>query len=405
MYTPKFTDPRVKHRVKSALGWANLFLSPTSPCEYSRDYLDKVLGQNDLGAYLRKKVLTTYSQQYTASINGRKVIFNAELKKGARKRKAEDREDGNECKSYLRNEVGCAELLREIDGVARTCHAGNSDLQVDRFSLEYLMQKHGDEILTGNFSYLDKHGDKRLSHPMQNIRRDKKKQVWSMLGFVADYDVVASAPSLILQEARLSGFTKSVPTYDAYLNDRNELRKYVSDLLGVHVDIAKKVVNGLFNGMRKSQRPEDTFMQLLTSKDIDVWHAQELVRRTGEDARLKKLSKEIQLVWSHIRQIYFPQQKKVTIARTYHAGNSDLQVSYQRVQPLSGSQRWSFYFSLERRVLDAVRAYLVSIGCAHFLEHDGWKTKVDIPVQVFEEVIEKATKFTLKIEKVSYEHS
>lgn len=84
-YSPNFNDPRIKLRARRALGFVLGVLSETTPRQWSTRYLDTYFGQqqNQLSQWLRSQlVIVTDDKYYWGS-------------------------DGYQCKSYIRNPIGC----------------------------------------------------------------------------------------------------------------------------------------------------------------------------------------------------------------------------------------------------------------------------------------------------------
>ncbi|MDN2698723.1 hypothetical protein O0882_20615 [Janthinobacterium sp. SUN073] len=362
-YIPNFDNPRIRKRVKKALGWAAGCVR-SEPREMAKNWIDVNLGQqqNELGAWLRAKLLICQDNFYYFGV------------------------DGGKCKEYSLNQSGWDEVSGMLLGIEDANAAAPMQKEGKGKSLHdmelihaWARDVHKKEFDSKDFQYEEKQCA-RLWHPLQNLKKDAKAYVWKKEGLSFDYDIQACAPTLILQHAQQLGFDEWPHGIQEFLADPRAFRKHVAEVAGYDYNDdkqAKKVkalVNAMFCGAKLGANKDFALFQLLDEN-------YERVNALKNDTRLMLLKDDIKRCW-----------KVIESESMYTVKNEN-----GRKLALNSKRKWGRYFDLERLVLDAVRFYLIKSGVKFFLEHDGWRTDQVIDVESLQEHVFVSTGYRIKI--------
>ncbi|MCR5881539.1 hypothetical protein LRS03_01105 [Rhizobacter sp. J219] len=351
-YSPNFSDPRTRRRVRSALAWSWLYLTPTRARRVPKETLDAVFGPsgNKQAKFIRDALLV--------------------------KQPWWDPDDFGEVKRYRLNDDGARALASAIELPA---DSGDSIPQHVREHLDTVYPA----LASLQFEYVD-HAPGRLTHGLQNLRREVKPVLWRTFGLPYDYDIVACSANVLVQLAKRAGM-KHVPVLDEYLEDRAAWRERFAKIAGVEVEIAKKAITSIFTGALVAE-----------NEDSSIFHM--VHRRAGAVAALRddpdfsRLFAGVNSMWRWLRIAEGTQHRRSLV---------DLLEGHHGTRPTgyrTGRQKYALYVRHERQVIDAVHAHLNKTGNRHFLEHDGWRTERPIDVERMREVIRDRTGFTLQIE-------
>ncbi len=312
-YTPNFNDPRVRRRIKHAIGFASASLTTDKGRQWTTRELDKHLGRTceSLGAYVRDKLLLCTDDRYWFGTHGSK------------------------CKEYRLNHLGYRELCEHID-LKDDSYA--SAIQVQARGIEWFEKQYAQELESGAWKYT--HNSNRLWNPAQSYPNQIRKTAFARQGYNWEYDIVSAAPTLITELARRSGLTKLTPAIDAYLEDPDTHRQALAHELHVAPKVAKQLILMRFAGARMG--PFGSIIRQLPEGS------------TLHYARLKQnkfytdLSQEITHLWRAIRK-------------------------HQQLPRLTSRDKWYMFFEQEAQVMSVVRKQLNKTGMKYFLEHDGWR--------------------------------
>jgi len=312
-YTPNFNDPRIRRRIKHAIGFASASLTTDKSRQWTTRELDKHLGRtcHSLGAYIRNKLLLCTDDIYWFGTHGSK------------------------CKEYRLNHVGLAQLSAEIDSEDNT----SSVTQVQARGVDWFEKQYATELESGEWSY--KHKSNRLWNPAQQYPNAIRREAFARSGYRWEYDIVSAAPTLITELAKRSGLVKPIPVIEAYLADPNKYRNELAQDLHIAPRVAKQLILMRFAGARMG--PYGSIIkQLPTGSTL---HYQRLKANEFYIA----ITKEIKLLWDAIKQ--------------------DLQLESR----LTARDKWFMFFEQEAQVMKVVRKQLNKTGMKYFLEHDGWR--------------------------------
>ena len=343
-YTPNFNDPRVRTRVKQALGFACGVMSTTKSHSWSTRYIDRYFGQatTDISRYLRDTLLICTDSYYR---------FNSEQ---------------NKCKEYRLNPGGVDHLFEAMK--INTTIIYPSVLQV-------VQEDHEQELATGNFTYTDK--SSRLWHPLQRYRKQYRTQILSDSGYEHDYDIAACAPTLIHQYAQHLGMDEYCFAITRYLTNKTLVREQLAQALDLEVAAIKEIINALFAGAVISRHEDSDIYHIL---DGDVARIEYL----KQNEYIQELVRDIKRCWSAIIDAD-------AIARRRDSTTN-------RLIRVSCKNKWHVYFELERQIIDVVRDCLDRMNIKYFLLHDGWCCNRFVDPGELETAIKTATGYDIKFE-------
>jgi len=324
-YTPNLDDPRVRTKIKHAIGFATSYLSnkPRVLTEKKNkdSTADKRLtitaafgqAQDNLPKWLRTMLLKVSDSHY---------FFG----------------NGGQSRSYVLNNWGVEKL---IDILNTPTKKFNEHVAADELMIATLTKDFEEEMRTKKFQYTQK-ASARLWHPLQNLQKEKAAKVWDHFGLPHDYDVKGCAPTLIKQHALECGMQVTTPALDAFLADSRGFREYLECYSGVSYDQAKTIINALFCGASLEASPKKSIFRLLEFNGNKL-------NKIKNDPVIKQLQCDIHNCWVYIKP----------------AG-------------ATSKEKWHIYFNLERKVLDAVRGFLDASSVDHFCIHDGFRTSVSV---------------------------
>jgi hypothetical protein len=377
-YAPNYKDPRIIARFKHAISYVLTHVDRhIARSLYTRD-IDLHFGSsaNDTAQYLRKILLIVVCDFYS--------------------------KDAHICKKYVRNQQG----LRFIHGIVDKRHSfswddykleemrnpnlvelGDAILDSIRSIDDNLLQKVTDKVLTRRtyadvlhrvFVYTDL--SDRLWNSLQFVRRDVKKVILANAGFVYQYDVQCSAPTLLLQHARKLGYTGDAEFIEFYLENRTDVRIDLAAIANVSVAKIKTFINATFCGAKIGL---DARLSLANLFELDA----NVINTLKDDVFVQALKKQVSLMWK------FLADNGAVIRHIQMQDDGEFEMSR-----ITSADRWALYFMLERKVLDAVRKYLEQTNNIYFLEHDGWSTINLVNVVELTEFIYHETGMRVKID-------
>jgi hypothetical protein len=288
--------------------------------------------------------------------------------------------DSASCKKYTLNIAGVKEVRSVLQGAepipAESLLAkpkADTDEAYDFKLVQYwVMHAYGAEMQTLEFNYQEKESA-RLWHPLQNLRKAAKEQVWNAVGLKYNYDIKACAPTLILQRAQELGMDEWLRGIDDYLKNTADFRKHIADITDIPLKDAKALVNALFCGAKLGASEKFALFEL-------VGFDREKITTLQNDVRLTNLREDIRVCWKAI-------EPTMPIART----------DTGRKLPLTSRRKWTRYFELERRVLNVIRAELKNAGVKCFLQHDGWRSDTAIDLNHMEDLVIRETGYRITL--------
>jgi hypothetical protein len=340
-YTPNFNDPRVKKKVKRALGFCCSSLSANKPRAWARVELDKWFGTQNhkFSKWLRKQLLIEDSKRYS--------------------------KDRGECKKWLLRESGVNHLceiyndylITKLPSVAQV----NKSTQI---ALDWAENEYKTQLESGAFEYKEK--SNRLWNDLQRIPSEIRKPLFAKHGYEYEYDIQACAPTLITQLARKQGMTRPTPVLDDFLENRQHYRTALAERIGCTERQSKEILNAIFAGAKLG--PNNAIATILNENR----HQLELLKLNVWFCSLRK---DIKKCWDAIK-------------------------SSEKSLRLSSRDKWMIYFGLEKSVMNVVRRELIKEGNRYFLEHDGWRCESYIDPHALRLSVKKHTGYDVQFDYV-----
>jgi hypothetical protein len=357
-YRPNFNDPRTQKRLVNAIGFVTAHLGKT-PRQLESRLITKELGNKNLGLYLRENLITCINDRYS---------MNTGL-----------------CKKYILNHQGVAYATSSlehsrvlVDSTPLTPQQPPflcpSVIQVSPMSMEWALQRYGNELKYYNFNYtLGK--DNRWHHGLQNVKKKIRTQVLASANLIHDYDIDSTLPTMILYHNKELG-GELYPTILDLIENKEEHRQYLANTLNISVKTAKHIITAVFNGA-KNLSPnkfsqiyellEEDEAKLICLKELD-WY--------------QTLKQEIKQCWDIILPHY-------ETLRVYN--------DQGHKKSFNSSQKWHIYSKLEHKAAVLIRTYLKGHNINYFWIHDGWTSDQQINKSDLERYLREQTNMQLSI--------
>lgn len=358
-YKPNLNDPRIRRRIETILEWALPMMNLGEPFQCHRDTLTEIFGNqssNKLGKMLRAKLLREESSSY----------------------KPKNAAGEGYCKTYRVSESGFNRVCAMLFGEMIVPH---SESKLRKFSIAYAQERYAAELAgIRSFQYSEK--SYRLHHKLQHFRRELKDQIFD--GWY-DYDISTAMPTIFWNLHRetapkfdwaTQAFREEMavlPTMEHYIQNKAACRANLAQSVGIDLDLAKRLINGLFLGMKLVPHYTCAAYKLLGFNP-------KRLNQFGSDPFVEALRRDIRKFW-------------VWTARRI---NSD-----RRQAKLAPIKKSLLYFYYEKLVLDMVRLYLDERRFTYFLEHDGFRSKQIVDLDELSSFVKEKIGFELVWEEAS----
>ena len=341
-YTPNFNDKRVITRCKQAVGFTLGCFDTKDQREWSSRHIDKYFGisSNKLSNFLRKTLLIVTDAHYS--------------------------KDHGKCKKYVYNQAGVQFIQQECGFEYKEDQELVEETALDIF-FEELKEK--------DFSYEEAPRNKRLLHPLQNYRKQYKRNILKQFDFVYEYDIVACAPTLLHQHSWRFSDGHWLEAIGEYTTDRSAIRKRLALEADLPEKNIKKIMTALFSGGFFSTSPKSAIFKLCLEDASRV-------KFLKQDTFIIRLLADIKQMWIYLSD-ELPVIQKVT-----NTGKI-------RNMQMTPKAKWNLYFKIERRILDFIRCYLETEDHKVFLEHDGFTTDTEVNINELTEYIYQNTDYDL----------
>lgn len=352
-YKPNLKDPRVSERISIVLEWAMPKLGLSEPFQCHTNTLRDVFSNHKrgLGQFLFANIMREESMSYQKA-SGNRVGF---------------------CKTYRISESGFNKVCGMLYGVA-DLPPTSTESKKRKFSVQYARDKYKDE-LEGKKLFRYDDTSYRLCHELQGFKRELKDEIFE--GW-HDYDISAAMPSIfwgLHQQFQAKKFSnpgvvasiQSLPFMAHYINNKATVRQGLANSIGIDLDAAKSIINGLFQRMRLAPHWTCSAFELVGYSAIKM-------NALKADPFIMGLRKDIVKFWARTG-------KRINTARHYEG--------------LPHIEKNLLYFYYERQVLDVVRKCLVDQDAIYFLEHDGFRTKEAVDLDEIRNRVKDETGFDL----------
>ena len=326
--------------------------------EYHSQALDKIFSKHELGQQFKAALLIETNSAYSNS------------------------EENPFCKRYVINKRNLIDILKKIvnpqsaaqPAISSPVFADQDD-EVQHWSVRYYRTLYADE-LSGKkaFQYADKRY--RKWHPLQNVRRSHKGQVFA--GYLDhDYDISTALISIMLGDAQKLDSRFEHERFHLvfeYRDKKAEIRELVGKLLDIDADAVKELFSYINNNGVISTSPYVGLFGILGGNKDKVG-----IVRTHKFFRQYRA--QIKSLW-----------------RRWLSSNNLANWKGENRPYIDRTRRFDLYFYNERKILDAIEEHLKSKGLVYFLEHDGFRTNRPVDQAELEQVIKANVQIEIRIE-------
>ena len=302
-YIPNWGDIRVQNRAKKAIKAITRYLhTEDHQHEFDRRWLNVNLGRttDNLGRYLRRHLLKCKSHYYSKTLGI--------------------------AKTYQLRSEGINKILNYLNMPP-----------MKQFMRRNIIEQYAVEFQTGEFNYNEI--SDRFYHPLQNIKKDERYELFSEVGYQYQYDIQCCAPTLIYQAALKCGM-KSQQVIERFLQDRTKFRDHLSATYNIEPKTIKTILTAIFTGAQLGVSTRSRLYQL-----VGNWSK---MKALSTDSDIIQLKKEISRCWVWIRKF--------------------------NTLKCNGTDKSKFYRQEEKMVMSSVRSYARLTNTREFSIHDGWIT-------------------------------
>lgn len=288
------------------------------------------------------------------------------------------------CKRYKVNKRNLIEILKRSDEVANKREPAicvqvfaDEDEALQHWTVRYYRRLYADE-LAGRKPFVYTERSYRKWHPLQNVRRSHKQQVFA--GYLDhDYDISTALISVMLGDVRRLDPTFDMSKYELifrYRDNKAIVRQNVGKLLDLDPDQVKELFSYINNNGIISASPFMALLGIVGSREkVDG------IRRHKFFQQYRIQIKSLWRMW-----VYFNNRE------VYRHNDKD--------RPLiENKKRFNLYFYIERKLLDVIEEYLQSKSAVYFLEHDGFRSNLPIDQAELERVIKEKIQIEVSIEE------
>lgn len=346
-YTPNIENSRVLKRIKDVLDWCgHLLLRKKKPRSIHHSEIRKVFGNvsKPLGRWLYSNLLMQ-TGDYAA---------------------------GHHSYSYALNEGGY-ERLRNMVGLTTVTSA------------EMAMELYG-PIIRGDVTpvYTDKGG--RRYHPIQNVRRDDKKVIFS--GYW-DYDIDSCAATLVHQYARQhyrwvnpEALGEPFPAVARYVDEKAAVRQHLATVAGIPLEQAKELSQNLLFLAPLTPHYRCSIFCLLGEDRLRL-------ERLKQDPFVKQLVADLKKMWDYAMRADRRERGLRQFAGADVASAPDSKSKY----------RQAIFIALERKVMDAIYDWFGMEQFPGILMHDGFISRLDVDTHALQENVMSLTGYCVTLKK------
>lgn len=358
-YKPNFEDKRVKERIERALFGVIINLSDKKSKPWSHNAIKAFFGEKELGNWLKDNLLICTDPIYVAD-TGKTMewTYNKSVYKYLRKVLRGDKVPSLE--TYLKQNPTTLNL-----------YDTKKDVVFDNKLINELAERnYGMELKALEFAYKDK--SDRLWHPLQNIKKIHKKTVFARQGLLYNYDIEACAPTVLLQLAKQRCLDVYTPALELMISDKNKVRRYLADAIGIDIKTVKFILNALLCGAKLMKYSEHSPYKHAITAALN--NDNDLIAKVKTNPYIQLLLKDYKELWSAIATLEVRELR-----------------SNGTIKPLNSRHKWRIYFSLERKILNSVQKYCNEIGIKIFSEHDGFVSNKPVNIDSLTNFVENET--------------
>lgn len=288
------------------------------------------------------------------------------------------------CKRYKVNKRNLIEILKRSDEVANKREPAicvqvfaDEDEALQHWTVRYYRRLYADE-LAGRKPFVYTERSYRKWHPLQNVRRSHKQQVFA--GHLDhDYDISTALIAVMLgdvQKLEVDFDHDRFHLVIEYRDNKALIREKAGELLGIDPDRVKDLFSYLNNNGVISASP---YMGLL-----GIVGSAEKVKVIRTNRFFRKYCQQIKSLWW----------------RWVYLNNREVYWNGDKVRPVvSNKKKFDLYFFNERKLLDSIESYLQEKSVVYFLEHDGFRSSQAIDQAEIEKLIKDEIEIEIRIEE------
>ena len=341
-YTPRFSDPRVQRRIKTAVESMERYLKPNQVYTVAQSQRTKWFGclTNPVSAWLDTNLLEVVDSHFN---------YQTGL-----------------CKKYRLN-VANLQQIKETVGISNI-YKPTVEIQ--------------NEITTGDFEYQLK--SDRWFTPAQFIPSEIRGKLLANAGYRYKYDIEAAAPTILVQRAQQIQPDFQAPALTDFITNRTAVRNQIAVEAQTTPEQVKTVLNALLQG---SVLTTWTNNKLFCALNCDY----NLVERLKQSQTLTALRSDIKRVWQCLRD-EFP--------REYTTDKNGT----KRCRKLSAREKSAYYRKFENEVARVIQRSLRKQKLRFLWVHDGWQCDSIVDPNVIQQQVRRQTGFAIKLDWEMYEN-
>ena len=346
-YQPNFSDPRVRARTAQVLTWCDELRRFKNGRSFHHGDLTKVFGnRSQIGL-------------------SRWLYANLLHQTGSYQR-------GERSFSYKLNEDGYA----KVHALLGTCPVSEAASAERKFR---------DLISGANPPQYKDRGNRRY-HPIQNLRRDIRRELFADWW---DYDIEACAATLIHQFVISSKWYEprsenDFPALTRLIHFKQSVRHEIGELTGLDAQKVKELLSAVFFRGNPAPSYKAGIFRILGS-DIEK-HARFL-----KNPFVRQLRQDVRRLWSKAILFDRIERGKATLF--------DGVKSLKRPSRVS-KLRMSIYLSLERRVIQVLEDEIARQKVQLILMHDGFMARQRLSVDDLERAVKDKTGYSIRLSEV-----
>jgi len=250
---------------------------------------------------------------------------------------------------------------------------------LQHWTVRYYRRLYADELAGKKpFQYVEK--SYRKWHPIQNVRRSHKQQVFA--GFLDhDYDISTALIAVMLADVQKLDAKFERERYHLifeYRDNKAEIRSKVGEILELDADAVKELFSYLNNNGVITTSPYRALIGIVGGDASKV----EAIRK---NKFFKAYTRQIKSLWG-----WWVVKNNMAVMWGDNPGDRPR---------VANKKRFDLYFYNERKLLDAIETYLQYKGAVYFLEHDGFRSNLPIDQVELEQLIKDKIQVEVRIEQ------
>lgn len=280
--------------------------------------------------------------------------------------------------SYYNSATGCTQRYQANDAAIAVL---KQQLGIDTAPAIAVDPVLAAQLVSGEIEYHDTRS--RSFSSLQYIPRERRSHLLNEHGYSYQYDIVAAAPSLLVQLAQRQQPDLALAHLSNYVANRSAVRAAIAQECLITTDQVKLVINSVLQGAAvTTYYPSKLF--------------QELNRSYAAIAALKTCQ-EFQLIKQDIRHMWRVLRDQLPVKTTITASGRE------RRARASARDKSQLYRELENQVGQVIRRYLKRSGARVLWLHDGWICDQMADPGEIEQQVRRQTGYCIKLDWTRHE--